>query len=47
MKKISYYITDYGTLKIFVGDCLHSEIQDCQNMNSEEIEKLIDEIIGD
>ena len=42
----SYCIDDYGTLKIFINDCLHSEIQDCQNMNNEEIEELINEIIG-
>ena len=46
MKEISYCIDDYGALKIFVNNCIHSEIQDCQNMNSEEIEELINEIIG-
>ena len=47
MKETSYCIDDYGTLKIFVNDCLHSEIQDCKNMNNEEIEELINEIIGE
>lgn len=44
---MNYYVDDKGTLKVFDGNDLVSEVQQCQDMTEGELQCLADEIYED
>lgn len=44
---MNYYVDDKGTLKVFDGNDLVTEVQQCQNMTEGEIQCLADELYKD
>ena len=44
---MNYHVDDNGTLKVFDGNDLVSEVQQCQDMTEGELQCLADEIYED
>lgn len=44
---MNFYVDDDGTLKVFDGNALLAEIQNCQDMSEEELYCLADEVYRD
>lgn len=44
---MNFYVDDDGTLKVFNGNTLLAEVQQCQDMTEGEIQCIVDEIYRD